>query len=190
MSSPARRPRADAERNRARLLTAAREAFGAADEPVTLERIARDAGVGIGTLYRHFPTREALVEALYRDELAQVVASAPKLLATEKPLRALRRWMDRFAEYASTKHDMADTLRAIIEAGTVDMTQVRAELTTAVQLILDAGAADRTLRTDLQAQDVVVTVVSACAMPVLPGGPEQRGRMFDLIVDGIRQPPS
>ncbi|MCG3750030.1 TetR/AcrR family transcriptional regulator [Amycolatopsis sp. Poz14] len=188
--SSAKKPRADAERNRLRLLAAARKAFGEGDEPVTLERVAREAGVGIGTLYRHFPTREALVEALYRDELAQVVASAPKLLESEKPLRALRRWMDRFAEYASTKHDMADTLRAIIEAGTVDMTQVRAELTEAVQLIMDAGAADGTLRTDVRAQDVVVTVVGACSMRTLPDGPEQLDRMLDLILAGVRQPPS
>ncbi|MFE3176073.1 TetR/AcrR family transcriptional regulator [Amycolatopsis sp. NPDC059090] len=188
--SSLKKPRADAERNRLRLLAAARKAFGEGDEPVTLERVAREAGVGIGTLYRHFPTREALVEALYRDELAQVVASAPKLLEAEKPLRALRRWMDRFAEYASTKHDMADTLRAIIEAGTVDMTQVRAELTEAVQLILDAGVEDGTLRADVRAQDVVVTVVGACSMRTLPGGPEQLGRMLDLILAGVRQPPS
>jgi AcrR family transcriptional regulator len=85
-----RRPRADAERNRARLLDAARAAFASGREPVTLEQIARACGVGIGTLYRHFPTREALVEALYRKELADLCASVDDLLATRSPDRALR----------------------------------------------------------------------------------------------------
>ena len=85
-----RRLRADAERNRARLLEAARAAFASGQVAVTLEQIARDADVGIGTLYRHFPTREALVEALYREELAHLCASAGELLAAQPPDRALR----------------------------------------------------------------------------------------------------
>src|SRR5882757_7570121 len=89
----AKRPRADAERNRARLLDAAKAAFSSGQTP-TLEQIARDAEVGIGTLYRHFPTREALVEALYRKELADLCASADGLLETHSPERALRAWMD------------------------------------------------------------------------------------------------
>ena len=96
-----RRPRADAERNRARLLDAARAAFASGRDPVTLEQIARDSGVGIGTLYRHFPTREALVEALYRKELADLCASVDDLLGdplarpgaagVDGPVRRLRR---------------------------------------------------------------------------------------------------
>src|ERR1700691_3179055 len=96
-----RRPRADAERNRARLLDAARGAFASGREPVTLEQIARDSGVGIRTLYRHFPTGEALVEALYRQELADLCASVDDLLAEHSPERALRAWMDRFAGYGA-----------------------------------------------------------------------------------------
>ena len=88
--------------------------------PVTLEQIARDSGVGIGTLYRHFPTREALVEALYRQELADLCASADDLLATHSPERALRAWMDRFAGYVAAKREMADALRAVFAAGTRD----------------------------------------------------------------------
>ena len=88
-----RRPRVDAERNRLRLLDAARAAFASGREPVTLEQIARDSGVGIGTLYRHFTTREALVEALYRQELADLCASADDLLATHSPsARCGRGW--------------------------------------------------------------------------------------------------
>src|ERR1700733_7610400 len=107
-----KRPRADAERNRARLLDAAKAAFSSGQAP-SLEQIARAAGVGIGTLYRHFPTREALVEALYRKELADLCASVNDLLATCPPDRALRAWMDRFADYVAAKREMADALRAV-----------------------------------------------------------------------------
>src|ERR1700734_1630889 len=113
MSTPSPRatqprpPRGDAERNRARLLDAARAAFASGREPVTLEQIARCAEVGIGTLYRHFPTREALVEALYRKELADLCASAARLLQTHPPEQALRAWMDGFADYMAAKREMA-----------------------------------------------------------------------------------
>ena len=133
-----RRPRADAERNRARLLDAARAAFASGREPVSLEQIARDSGVGIGTLYRHFPTREALVEALYRKELADLCASVDDLLATHPPDRALRAWMDRFADYVAAKREMADTLRAVFAAGTVTVSHAREELAAAVTTVLEA----------------------------------------------------
>jgi AcrR family transcriptional regulator len=138
---PPRRPRVDAERNRARLLNAARAAFASGREPVTLEQIARDSGVGIGTLYRHFPTREALVEALYRQELAELCGSVDGLLAEHSPEDALRAWMDRFAGYVAAKREMADALRAVFAAGTVTVSQAREELTAAVRTILDADGA-------------------------------------------------
>ncbi|GAA3557220.1 TetR family transcriptional regulator [Amycolatopsis ultiminotia] len=182
-----RRLRADAERNRTRLLEAGRAAFGSGREPVTLEQVARDAGVGIGTLYRHFPTREALVEALYRDEVAQLCASAEVLLAAEGPARALRRWMDRFADYATTKREMADSLRMLFSTGAVAISEVRKEFTAAVQTILDAGTVDGTLRTDVRAEDVVVSVVGMASATAINGGQEQLNRMFDLLMDGIRR---
>ena len=183
-----KRPRADAERNRARLLDAAKTAFAAGQAPVTLEQIARDAGVGIGTLYRHFPTREALVEALYRKELADLCAGAGDLLAAQPPERALRAWMDRFADYVAAKREMADTLRAVFASGTVTVSQAREELTVAVRTILDAGIADGTLRADVRAEDVVAMTVGAFTATSLAGGQEQRSRMFDLLVDAVRRP--
>src|ERR1700734_2736996 len=125
MSTPSPRatqprpPRGDAERNRARLLDAARAAFASGREPVTLEQIARAADVGIGTLYRHFPTREALVEALYRKEVADLCGAAEELLKSRTPERALRAWMDEFANYVAAKREMADALRAMFAAGSV-----------------------------------------------------------------------
>ena len=183
----ARRPRADAERNRARLLDAARAAFASGQASVSLDQIARDAGVGIGTLYRHFPTREALVEALYRKELDDLCASAAALLATCSPEEALRAWMDRFADYVAAKREMADALRAVFASGAVTVSQARGRLAAAVQPILDAGVADGTLRDDVRAEDVVAMIVGMFTATSIDGGREQLERMFDLLLHGARR---
>jgi len=183
-----RRLRADAERNRARLLDVARAAFASGQAQVTLEQIARDADVGIGTLYRHFPTREALVEALYRQELADLCASAGDLLAAHPADLALRAWMDRFAGYVTAKREMADALRAVFAAGTVTISQIREQLAEAVQTILDAGITAGTLRDDVRAEDIVATVVGMFTATSLAGGHEQLERMLDLLMDAIRRP--
>jgi AcrR family transcriptional regulator len=175
----------DAERNRSRLLDSARAAFASGQTSVTLEQIARDAGVGIGTLYRHFPTREALVEALYRKELSDLCASAGELVATRKPEAALRAWMDRFAGYVTAKREMADALRAVFASGTVTVSQAREQLTAALQTILDAGIAAGTLRDDVRAEDIVATIVGMFTATSLAGGREQLERMFDLLMNAI-----
>jgi AcrR family transcriptional regulator len=178
--------RADALRNRARLLEVARRSFASDGDRVTLEAIARDAGVGIGTLYRHFPTREALVEAVHQAELGKLCAAAGELLTAERPDAALRRWMDRFADYLTAKREMADALRAAIASGAITWSGSRARMSVAVQTLLDAGAAAGSLRGDVPAEDVVAGLVGiflAC------GQPEQRdqaGRLLDLLMDGLR----
>jgi AcrR family transcriptional regulator len=188
--SQQRRPRADAERNRLRLLEAAQAAFSAGREPVTLEQVARDAGVGIGTLYRHFPTREALVEAVYWKEVAALCASAADLLATLSPERALRAWMDRFADYVAAKREMADAIRAILAAGTISISQARGEMTAAVGGILEAGVADGSLRDDVRPEDVVAMIVGCFSATSAIGGREQLERMFDLLMTAVRRPPT
>jgi AcrR family transcriptional regulator len=185
-----RGPRADAQRNRERLLEVARRALAADGDKVPLETIAREAGVGIGTLYRHFPTREALVEAVYRAELGRLCDSSYELLATRPPDDALRAWMDRFAGYVAAKREMADALRAVINSGAITSSQARAQLSAAVQALLDAGTRAGTLRPGVPAGDVVASLVGiflAC------GQPEQRaqaGRMMDLLMAGLRATPS
>ena len=183
---PKRRRRADAERNRLHLLEIARAAFASGEATVSLERIARDAGVGIGTLYRHFPTREALVEALYRQELDALCASPAELLRTLTPELALRAWMDRFRGYVIAKREMAETLRAVFASGAFTVTGIREELSAAVRQILIAGAADHSLRPDVHAEDVVASVVGMCTATSLAGGHEQLDRMLDLLVDAVR----
>jgi AcrR family transcriptional regulator len=184
-----RRPRADAQRNRERLLETARAAFAAGREtgqPVTLEQVARQAGVGIGTLYRHFPSREALVEALYRAEVEQLCASAGTLLARMRPDLALREWMNCFADYVEAKREMGDALRALIDTGVVTAATSRERLAGALRQLLEAGAADGTLRADLRAEDLVTAVVGVVLATDIAGGRVQLGRLFDLVLDGAR----
>ncbi|MDV3127707.1 TetR/AcrR family transcriptional regulator [Mycobacterium sp. 21AC1] len=175
--------RADARRNRERLLATAAAAFAESDGPVSLEGIARDAGVGIGTLYRHFPNREALIEAVYRSELAEVSATAADLVGRYPPPAALRRWMDRYATFVAAKKGMAESLRTIFESGAVDHCDSRASVFAAVQTLLDAGAADGSLRADVRADDVVFSLLGIL---LVSGSGEQSQRMLDLLVAGVQ----
>lgn len=178
--------RSDARRNREKLLEVATAAFaGAQGRPVSLESIARDAGVGIGTLYRHFPTREALVEAVYRAELADVAAAAQQLLGRHPPKTALRRWMDRYAGFVAAKRGMAESLRATADSGGMQPSQTRDSIVGAVDLLLRAGADDGSLRFDVPADDVVTSLVGIF---LASGSPEQTGRMLDLLVAGVATP--
>ena len=179
-----RRPlRADAQRNRDQLVAVARAAFAAADDAVPLEGIAREAGVGIGTLYRHFPTREALVEAVYAAELDDVVASAALLLDELPPEVALRAWMDRYAAFVATKRGMVDTLRAGWASGRIATPATRERITAAIGSILAAGASAGTLRADVAPEDVTAMVFGVF---LATGAPEQGGRLLDLVVDAVR----
>lgn len=175
--------RSDARRNRDRLLAVATAAFADAHgRPVSLESIAREAGVGIGTLYRHFPSRELLIEAVYRAELAEVVAAADRLLAEHPPKTALRRWMDRYASFVAAKRGMAESLHAIFDSGAMEPSQTRDSIVGAVGMLLRAGADDGSLRSDVQPDDVVSSLIGIF---LASGSPEQTGRMLDLLVAGV-----
>jgi AcrR family transcriptional regulator len=175
--------RSDARRNREKLLEVATAAFATAEgRPVSLESIARDAGVGIGTLYRHFPNREALVEAVYRAELAEVAAAAEQLLERHPPKTALRRWMDRYAGFVAAKRGMAESLHAIFDSGAMEPSQTRDSIAGAVDLLLRAGAEAGELRSDVPADDVVSGLIGIF---LTSGSPAQMARLLDLLVAGI-----
>ncbi len=178
--------RADARRNRDSLVAVARAAFAAADDSVPLEGIARDAGVGIGTLYRHFPTREALVEAVYAAELDDITASAPALLDEFPPDAALRAWMDRYAQFAARKRGIIDTLRAGWTSGRLATPTTRERLTAAIATILTAGAREGSLRADVDPDDVTAILLGVFLSTASGGTAEQTGRLLDLVVDGLR----
>jgi AcrR family transcriptional regulator len=183
---PSERPlRADAQRNRDRLLEVAAHAFAAGEDP-TLEAIAREAGVGIGTLYRHFPTREALVEAAYRNELARLCDAAEDLLRTHPPEAALRLWMDRFVDYMTTKRGMKEALRAVMASGANPFAHSRDRLVEALDVLLRAGVEAGTLRPDADATDLLAGLSGVSLAAGEPAQRPQAGRLLDLLVDGLR----
>src|SRR4051794_1303307 len=147
--------RADASRNREKLLEAALEQFAEAGTNASLEAVARRAGVGIGTLYRHFPTRDALVEAAYRSEVDDLCAAAEELLEAHAPDAALEAWMERWVAYTATKRGMADALNTVVAGGSDVREQTRDQIVAAVASLLDAGVAAGTIRADMGAEDVL-----------------------------------
>lgn len=181
-SDPPSGRRADAQRNRDRLLAAALQGFSSPQEHVTLESIARAAGVGIGTLYRHFPTRDALVEAVYRAELTGLCDGARTRLRTLPARAALRAWMGDYADFVMAKREMAAALRTLIASGAISSAQTRMQLGEAIGVMLAAGARDGTLRDDVQAEDVVAAMAGVL---LAASSPAQRDRMLDLLMDSL-----
>lgn len=178
--------RADAQLNRERLVDVARAAFAAADAAVPLESIARRAGVGIGTLYRHFPTREALVEAVYAAELDDVTASARTLLEQLPPDEALRAWMKRYAQFAVTKRGIVDTLRAGWASGRITTPTTRERITATIATILTAGTRAGTLRDDVDPDDVTALLLGVFLSTTTSTDLDQSARLLDLVVDALR----
>lgn len=178
--------RADAQRNRERVLEAAVRAFSERGPEVSVNLIAKEAGVGIGTLYRHFPTREALIEAAYRNELAAVCDAVPGLLESRAPVEAVRVWMHRFLDYMRTKIGMADALRAVIVSGGDPYAQSRTLLVEAIGRLLAAAAAAGEVRADADADDVLISLSGIALAAGDPERREQAERLVDLLIDGLR----
>ncbi|GAC1473639.1 MAG: TetR/AcrR family transcriptional regulator [Chloroflexota bacterium] len=178
--------RADAQRNRDKLLAVATEAFAEEGEDVALETVAARAGVGIGTFYRHFPNRDALVAAAYRHEVNELCATAAGLLQSQPADDALRAWAERFADYIATKRAMGNALRVAASSDSPLFAETRQQILGALRLLLDAGAKDGTLRADVDPADVMRVMNGIW---YLPGGPEWRrsvGKMLGLVIDGLR----
>ena len=168
------------------LLAAATRAFASSEAEPSMRAIAREAGVGIATLYRHFPTRESLVNAVYQDQLQRLTLGARELLRQLPPATAMRRWMDLFADWLATKHGMLDTLLAMIESGEIAHAETRAELLDAITTILDAGAAAGDLRTDVSAEDIAASLLGILTAAFRRGNQPQANRLLDLLMDGLR----
>jgi AcrR family transcriptional regulator len=186
MESGNRPLRADARRNRVLLLASAVRLYSKGGLDVTLDAIARDAGVGIGTLYRHFPTREALIEAAYRNELAAVCDAVPDLLAALPPESAMRVWMDRFLDYITTKIGMADALRAVIASGGDPYAESRILLCSAIAKLLVATSAAGVTRQDVEPDDILMSLGGVALTVGHHSQRAQAGRMLDLLMDGLR----
>ena len=180
-----RRPRADAVRNRERVLEAAKAVFSAGGPDASLDAVAKRAGVGIGTLYRHFPTREALFEAVYRREVQQLVELAEQLKSEAAPVDALRRWMRSNVEFVATKKGMLAAL-ALTVHGSSELYHTFDRLTKAVGALLDRAVAAGEIRSDISPEDLLRALVGMCYMHDQPGWQKSVLRLVDVFVDGLR----
>ena len=181
-----RAQRADAARNRERLLEVAAEAFARDGVDASLEKIAETAGVGVGTLYRHFPTRDALVEAVFRRNVEAIGADADELLATKPPGEALAEWMQRFVAYVAAKRGLATHLKSVVAEDSDLFTHSYAQLTSAIDRLVAAAAADGYIRRDADPADVLRALSGVCLMSDGPGWQEQANRISQLLMDGLR----
>ena len=182
----ARKPRADTVRNRERLLAAAKAVFSAGGVVASLESVAREACVGIGTLYRHFPTREALFEAVYRREVEQLAAYADELAAGPAPAEALRRWLHALVELVATKKGMSAALAVALQSGSDLAVYSTGRFTEALRGLLQRAAETGEVRADVGPEDLLRTVVGLCYMYETPGWQENVVRMLDVFLDGMR----
>jgi AcrR family transcriptional regulator len=186
---PSPPPRADAARNRRQLLEAATRVFMSAVTEPSLREIAREAGVGIATLYRHFPTREALVAAVYADQAARLTEGAHELLTALPPAEALRRWMDLFGNWIATKEGMLSTLLAMIESDEIAHAQTHTDLIAAIEDMLRAGRATGELRVDVTAEDVAAHLIGIFTVAPLPEHGARADRLLGILMDGLRPTP-
>lgn len=184
-ASPDRRPRADAIRNRDLLLTAASDAFAARGADVPLEDIARNAGVGIGTLYRHFPTRDALIEAVYRHEVDVLCARADELLESMPPEQALAEWMQLFVRHVATKKGMLSALKPLLSSNPSFSDQTKGRAQAAASKLLEAGVKAGTIRADVNGADLLRAVGGIC-MSTDQERSEASERLVGLLFDGLR----
>ena len=183
-----RRQRSDAQQNRTRLLQTARQAFENNGAAVAMDDIARQSGLGSGTLYRHFPTREVLIEAVYREEVEKLVAAAAPLLASHPPVEALRRWMLLFIEHVANKRLMMPALDSVA-GGSVRLMESSHKSVHAAFLSLVQNAQKKgMLRADFHPHDLVRAMLGVFFTTALPGWEESARRIVDLLLEGALAP--
>jgi AcrR family transcriptional regulator len=183
-----RKPRSDAARNRERLIEAAKEVLGHGGPEASLEAVARRAGVGIGTLYRHFPTREALFQAVYRHEVEDLIRLAGELHHTGDGLAALRAWLHACVGLVATKRGLLGALAVVLTEDSRAMyAELMTQMTAAVDQLAQNAIASGTLRADITAADLLQTLFALCyARQPEPGWEAQVLRLLDIFIDGLR----
>jgi AcrR family transcriptional regulator len=181
-----RKPRADALRNRERVLEAARNVFSAGGPGASLEAVANAAGVGIGTLYRHFPTREALFDAVYRHEVQQLAAFAERLKKGTEPTEALRQWLHALVKFVATKKGMSAALALAISQDSDLFSYSSDLLMRSAGDLRDRATAAGEIRNDISAEDLIRTMVGMCYTHDQPGWQKSVLRLADVFIDGLR----
>jgi AcrR family transcriptional regulator len=181
-----RKPRVDGQRNRERLIEAAKAAFADIGPEVSLDEIARRAGVGIGTLYRHFPTRDAVVEAVYRREVQQLADAAPRLAESLAPAEALRAWMRVFVDYIAAKKVIAPALKSLVGADSALYADSSARINGAIALLVERACASGDIRPDADSADLLRALIGFAYVNSAPNWEASALRLIDLLIDGLR----
>ena len=182
----ARKPRADAQRNRDSLLEAAKAAFAEVGPEASLDEIARRAGVGIGTLYRHFPTRDAIVEAVYRREVQQLADAAPRLMESLPPAEALRAWMRVFIDYIAAKKVIAPALKSSVGGGSAVYADSSVRINGAIALLVERARASGDIRPSADPADLLRALIGFAYVNSAPDWEASARRLIDLLIDGLK----
>jgi AcrR family transcriptional regulator len=181
-----RKPRADGQRNRERLVEAAKAAFADAGADVSLEEIARRAGVGIGTLYRHFPSRDAVIEAVYRREVQQLADAAARLMAEQSPREALHAWMGVFVEYIATKKLIFPALANAAGDRSELYATAGATMTGAMAQLVARAKAAGDIRADADPEDLLRALLGFTYGNTSPGWRASALRLIEILMDGLK----
>jgi AcrR family transcriptional regulator len=184
-----RKPRADAERNRDKLLQAAKAAFAASGTDISLEDIARRAGLGTGTFYRHFPTREAIIAAVYHREVRHLAEAATRLLATMAPGAALHEWMRLFVDYIATKKLIAPALAGMQGGNSALAASAGAQIAPALAALVAGGIAAGEIRADAEPADLLRALIGFTYGNNAPEWQRSAYRLIGILMAGLRVPP-
>src|SRR5271163_2235768 len=186
-SKPApRKPRADAQRNRERILEVAKDAFTRSSGEINLDDVAKQAGVGAGTLYRHFPTREALLEAVYRTEVEKLAAAERKFAQAMPPIEALRAWMLLFVDYIAAKHIIAPALNTLLGGASKLYEGTRPQIQGAIEALVKRAIKSGDMRKDLEPFDLLRALIGVSNVASGPDWQQSAKRLVDILVAGSR----
>jgi AcrR family transcriptional regulator len=181
-----RKPRTDAQRNRERILEVAKEAFTRSGANASLDEIAKESGVGPGTLYRHFPTRGALLEAVYRTEVERLAAAEPTFAETMSPVEALRAWMLLFVDYIAAKHIIAPALNAYVGGASKLYEGSRAQIQGAIDALVKRAIESGDIRKDLDPIDLLRALIGVANVASAPDWQQSARRLVDILITGSR----
>jgi AcrR family transcriptional regulator len=184
--SAGRKPRTDAQRNRERILEVAKEAFAQSGANTSLDDIAKQAGVGAGTLYRHFPTRDELLQAVYQTEVKKLAAAEQKLAETLPPIEALRAWMLLFVDYIATKQIIAAALNTLVGGSSKVFEASRAQAQGAIRSLVKRAIKSGDIRKDLDPVDLLRALVGVANVATSPDWQQSARRLVDILILGSR----
>lgn len=184
--SAPRKPRTDSQRNRERILEAAKQAFTRSGATASLDDIAKQAGVGAGTLYRHFPTRDDLLEAVYRTEVERLAAAERRFAETLPPVEALRAWMLLFVDYIATKKIIAPALNTMVGGPAKVFEASYAQVWEAIRALVKRAIKSGDIRTDLEPLDLLRALIGVSNVATSPDWQQSAKRLVDILVLGSR----